>query len=124
MFADSWGGRQLESIEIAVTIKSAPITRAGLYDFQLIANHAHVHEGGVALLRVLPEWIMAKKREPKYGAAQAVEGQIIKIEFDFSSGIGDVPLDQWTRGPILPVGGEPRPASTGKRQAKSRKKRA
>ena len=49
------GGTQLDSIEIAITIKSAPIVRAGLYEFHLIANHAHLHEGGVASLRVLPE---------------------------------------------------------------------
>ncbi|MBI3823013.1 MAG: hypothetical protein HY289_10100 [Planctomycetes bacterium] len=49
------GGMQLDSIEIAITVRSAPIARAGLYEFHLIANHASLHEGGVAVLRVLPE---------------------------------------------------------------------
>jgi hypothetical protein len=67
---------------------------------------------------------MAKKSKPKVHGAQAVEGQIIKIEFDCSSWIGDVPLDQWTRGPILPVGGEQPSAKNGKYKAKGRKKGA
>ena len=67
---------------------------------------------------------MSKKNAPKRQAAQAVEGQIIKVEFDFSSGIGDVPLEQWTRGPILPVGGELPSAKNGKRPATGRKKKA
>lgn len=49
------GGMQLNSIELAITIKSAPIVRAGLYEFHLIANHAHLGDSGVAALRVLPE---------------------------------------------------------------------
>ncbi len=66
---------------------------------------------------------MSKKSDPKRHGAQAVEGQIIKVVFDFSSGIGDIPLDQWTRGPILPVGSAQQPAKNGKRVAKSRKKK-
>jgi hypothetical protein len=66
---------------------------------------------------------MAKKSKPKLHGAQAVEGQILKIEFDCSSWIGDVPLDQWTRGPILPVGGEKQSTKNGKRGAKARKKK-
>lgn len=66
---------------------------------------------------------MSKKNDRKRHAAQAVEGQIIKIEFDFSSAIGDVPLDQWTRGPILPVGGEQPSVKNGKRQSNGRKKK-
>ena len=66
---------------------------------------------------------MSKKSKPKRHAAQAVEGQIMKIEFDCSSWIGDVPLDQWTRGPILPVGGKPLATKSGSRRTKSRKKK-
>jgi len=49
------GGTQLDAMEIAVTMKLVPIVRAGLYEFTLVANHASLHEGGVAVLRVLPE---------------------------------------------------------------------
>ena len=66
---------------------------------------------------------MSKKSSRKRHAAQAVEGQILKIEFDCSSWIGDVPLDQWTRGPAIPVGGEQRSARNGKRPATGRKKK-
>ncbi|MBI3823014.1 MAG: hypothetical protein HY289_10105 [Planctomycetes bacterium] len=66
---------------------------------------------------------MTKKNNLKRYAAQAVEGQIIKVEFDFSSAIGDVPLEQWTRGPAIPVLGRV-PATNGKRRPKGRKKRA
>jgi len=65
---------------------------------------------------------MSKKSNPKRPAAQAVEGQILKIEFDCSSWIGDVPLDQWTRGPILPVGADQPAKKNGKRDRKGRKK--
>ena len=64
------------------------------------------------------------KKNAKIKPAQAVEGEILKIEFDCSSWIGDVPLEQWTRGPILPVGGELRTAKNGRRDTKGRKKRA
>ena len=66
--------------------------------------------------------MLKKKSKPK--AAQAVEGAIVKIEIDCSSWIGDVPFEQWTRGPILPVGGEQRSTKNGKRDAKGGKKRA
>jgi hypothetical protein len=49
------GGTQLDVMEIAVTMKQVPIVRAGLYEFRLVANHAWLHEGSVADLRVLPE---------------------------------------------------------------------
>jgi hypothetical protein len=49
------GGMQLDAIEVAITINLVPIPCAGLYEFHLIANHAQLHEGGVAALRVLPE---------------------------------------------------------------------
>ena len=64
-----------------------------------------------------------KKVQPKAGIA--VEGKILPTwVIDFSSGIGDVPLEQWNRGPILPVGGEPLAAKNGKRGGKGRKKKA
>jgi hypothetical protein len=62
------------------------------------------------------------KPKMKSGAAQAVEGKIIRVVLDCSSWIGDVPLEQWTRGPILPVGGEQTSAKNGKRRVKGRKK--
>jgi hypothetical protein len=67
---------------------------------------------------------MKKKKEQAKGAI-AVEGKILPTwVIDCSSWIGDVPLDQWTRGPILPVGGEPRAAKNGKRRPKGRKKKS
>jgi hypothetical protein len=68
-------------------------------------------------------WSQGRSAQSTPVGARIVEGQIIKIEFDCSSWIGDVPLDQWTRGPILPVGGEPIPAKNDKRRAKKPKKR-
>ncbi len=57
--------------------------------------------------------------------AMAVEGEILPTwVIDFSSGIGDVPAELWTRGPILPVGGAQMAAKKGKRGVKGRKKRA
>jgi hypothetical protein len=47
------GGKQLTAKEVRIQMKSAPIPCPGLYEFRLIANHAHV-ENGTALLRVLP----------------------------------------------------------------------
>jgi hypothetical protein len=49
------GGTQLGAMEIAITMKMVPILRAGLYEFRLVANHALLHEGGIAVLRVLSE---------------------------------------------------------------------
>ena len=66
-----------------------------------------------------------KKKKPPMNAAIVVQGEILPTwVIDFSSGIGDVPLEKWTRGPILPVGGGEGSAKNGKRGAKSRKKRA
>jgi hypothetical protein len=66
-----------------------------------------------------------KKKKPIIKAGIAVQGKILPTwEIDFSSGIGDEPLDQWTRGPILPVGAEPPTVKNGKRGAKSRKRKA
>ena len=64
-----------------------------------------------------------KKVQPKAGIA--VEGKILPTwVIDFSSGIGDVPLEQWNRGPILPVGADKPAAKNGKHRAKGRKKKA
>jgi hypothetical protein len=47
------GGAQLNLKEMRVQMKAAPFARPGLYEFRLIANHAHLEDGGTALLRVL-----------------------------------------------------------------------
>ena len=67
---------------------------------------------------------MKKKKVPLKGAI-AVEGHILPTwVIDMSAGIGDVPLEQWTRGPILPVGADQPAAKNGKHRAKGRKKKA
>jgi hypothetical protein len=48
------GGSQLNVRELRIPMESVPLVRPGLYEFRLLANHAHVEEGGTALLRVLP----------------------------------------------------------------------
>jgi hypothetical protein len=48
------GGRQLDVQEFAVRMDQVPFARAGIYEFRLVANHAHLEDGGTALLRVLP----------------------------------------------------------------------
>ena|ERR1051325_1317850 len=48
------GGAQLTAREVRIQMTSAPIPRPGLYEFRLVANHAHLDEGGTALLRILP----------------------------------------------------------------------
>jgi hypothetical protein len=48
------GGSQLIVRELRIPMKSVPLARPGLYEFRLLANHAHLEEGGTALLRVLP----------------------------------------------------------------------
>jgi hypothetical protein len=66
-----------------------------------------------------------KKKKVQLKGAIAVEGQILPtLVFDMSAGIGDVPLEQWTRGPILPVGADKPAAKNGKRGGKGRKKKA
>ena len=46
-------GDQLNVKELGIHMTSVPFPRPGLYEFRLIANHAHLEEGGTALLRVL-----------------------------------------------------------------------
>jgi hypothetical protein len=48
------GGDQLNVKEVGVCMTSVPFPRPGLYEFKLIANHAHLEQGGTAFLRVLP----------------------------------------------------------------------
>jgi hypothetical protein len=48
------GGAQLSVKELRVPMALVPFARPGLYEFKLIANHAHLEDGGTALLRVLP----------------------------------------------------------------------
>ena len=47
------GGDQLNVKEVSLHMTSAPFARPGFYEFRLIANHAHLEEGGTAFLRVL-----------------------------------------------------------------------
>ena len=66
-----------------------------------------------------------KKKKVQLKGAIAVEGQILPtLYFDMSAGIGDVPLEQWHRGPILPVGADQPAAKNGNQRAKGRKKKA
>lgn len=52
-----------------------------------------------------------------------MEGKILPTwEIDCSSWIGDVPLEQWHRGPILPVGADKPAAKNSKRGGKGHKK--
>ncbi len=48
------GGQQLEAQELRICIERVPFARPGIYEFRLVANHAHLEDGGTALLRILP----------------------------------------------------------------------
>jgi hypothetical protein len=48
------GGQQLDAREVRVRIEQVPFARPGIYEFRLVANHAHLEDGGTALLRILP----------------------------------------------------------------------
>jgi hypothetical protein len=48
------GGAQLNMQEVCIQMTLAPFARPGFYEFRLIANHAHLEDGGTSLLRVLP----------------------------------------------------------------------
>jgi hypothetical protein len=48
------GGKQLDMQEFPIHMAPVPFARPGIYEFRLLANHAHLQEGGTALLRVLP----------------------------------------------------------------------
>ena len=48
------GGQQLEVNELPLRMAPVPFRRPGIYEFRLVANHAHLEDGGTALLRVLP----------------------------------------------------------------------
>ena len=47
------GGAQLNVKEVCIHMTSAPFAHPGLYEFRLLANHAHLVDGGTSLLRVL-----------------------------------------------------------------------
>ncbi len=47
------GGTQLNVKQVPFQMTLAPFAHPGLYEFRLLANHAHLAEGGTALLRVL-----------------------------------------------------------------------
>jgi hypothetical protein len=40
--------------ELRLPMESVPFPWPGLYEFRLIANHAHLEDGGTALWRLLP----------------------------------------------------------------------
>jgi hypothetical protein len=66
--------------------------------------------------------IIMKKKKVQQKGAIAVEGHILPtLVFDMSAGIDD--LEEWTRGPILPVGADQPTAKNGKSRAKPRKKK-
>ncbi|HZZ82009.1 MAG TPA: hypothetical protein VFE62_26150 [Gemmataceae bacterium] len=48
------GGAKLKVKELGIRMISVPFGRPGLFEFRLFANHAHLEEGGTAMLRVLP----------------------------------------------------------------------
>jgi hypothetical protein len=62
------------------------------------------------------------KKKPAHACGQAVQGEILPtIVIDCSAWI-DNP-EEWTRGPVLPVGAAEQPASKKRSEAKSGKKR-
>ena len=64
-----------------------------------------------------------KEKKPAYGAGQAVQGEILIMKkIDWSHCIGDTRPEDWTHGPVLPVGGEKLPARK-RREATGPKKR-
>jgi hypothetical protein len=68
---------------------------------------------------------MAKKKKPAYGAGQVVQGDILPtILIDWSDCIPDSEIEEWTRGPLLPVGGAKPLAAKKRRASIGRKKRA
>ena len=90
-------------------------------NFRLIANHAHLEDGGTALLQV-SSGTMSKKNKSKYGAGQAVHVEVITMKpIDCSSWIDDP--ENWTRGPVLPVGAVEEPAKSKRSAIAGRKKR-
>jgi hypothetical protein len=65
---------------------------------------------------------MSKKKKPKYGAGQIVQGEIITLSvIDWSDTIDDP--ENWTRGPVLPVGAMELPARKKRSEGNGRKKR-
>jgi hypothetical protein len=64
---------------------------------------------------------MSKKSKPKYGAAQAVQGEIVTMKtIDCSKWIKNP--EEWTRGPVLPMTAMDPPARKKRREANGRKK--
>ena len=62
-----------------------------------------------------------RKKKPKYGAGEIVRGEIVTLKtVDWSDTIDD--LENWTRGPVLPVGAAHRSAAT-KKIGRSKKRR-
>jgi hypothetical protein len=47
------GGEQLNAKDLGLQLESAPFPRPGVYEFRLIANHAHLDDGGTAFIRLL-----------------------------------------------------------------------
>jgi hypothetical protein len=65
---------------------------------------------------------MPKQRKMKYGAGQVVQGEIITMSvIDWSDTIDDP--ENWTRGPVLPVGAIEAPAKSKRSAVAGRKKR-
>ena len=50
--AISYAGGQLDTQELPIRMALVPLP--GIYEFRLIANYAHLEDGGTALLRVFP----------------------------------------------------------------------
>jgi len=65
-----------------------------------------------------------QKKKSAYGAGQVVQGEIIKMKkIDWSACIGDTRPEDWTHGPVVPVGSEKTPAAKKRRDSVDRKKR-
>jgi len=102
---------------------SVPFARPGLYEFRLIANHAHLEECGKgAFASLTGVKTMSKKKKPAYGEGQVVQGDILPtIEIDCSDWISN--SEEWTGGPVRPVTASEPPARNKRRELPARKSR-
>ena len=67
---------------------------------------------------------MPNKKKMKRGSGVIVEAEVLPtIVIDCSDWIGDTPIEQWTRGPVLPVSDDVLRKTNGKRKTKRRPKR-
>ena len=66
---------------------------------------------------------MSKKKKPKYGVGQVVEGEILTLDvMDWSDCITNP--EEWTHGPVRPVTATEAPSRKKRRASQGRKKRS